>query len=45
MRGSRGAASCGRNSLARAIGPASVYGKKATYTAKSIIDAVRSLPR
>ena len=45
LRGSRGPFSCGRNSDARAIGPAARYGKKATYTEKSSSDAGRSVPR
>ena len=44
-RGSRGPLSCGRNSEARAMGPAARCGKKATYTEKSISDAGRSVPR
>ena len=44
-RGSLGEVSCGRNSRARAMGPASRYGKKAVYTAKSRVGAGVSWPR
>ena len=40
-----GEVSCGRNSRALAMGPASRYGKKATYTAKSSAGAGASWPR
>ncbi len=43
--GSCGEASCGRKSRARAMGPASRYGKKATYTPKSRVEAGASWPR
>ena len=43
--GFRGEVSCGRNSRARAMGPASRYGKNAVYTAKSSVGAGASWPR
>ena len=43
--GFRGEVSCGRNSRALAMGPASRYGKNAVYTAKSSAGAGESCPR
>ena len=44
-RGSRGRSSCGSNSLARTIGPATRCGKNAWKTAKRANDAGTSSPR
>ena len=45
LRGLRGVASCGMNSVARTIGPATRCGKKDRYTAVSMGLASGVLPR
>ncbi len=45
LRGSGRTSSWGRNSLARTIGPATIWGKNARYTPKSSVEGGASFPR